>query len=337
MISSSYTRWMLTGCSAVAVLAALSFSGAEAAAKASGDDSVIVGVMAVLGLAAIGCAVAAYQLAREHGRPAWAWSFMCLLFPYLFPWFLLWATPSGGPRSITLAGGALEIGRGWGRKDRIALDALRDVTVKLPAGGSWYGIVSSSERLFVPLDLVPREQAEALCGALTAQCAAAVDPSTRKIADHKALDALETATLFLVDYDNRAEQLSMRACALAGVDLLGAIMAAREQRLERLGKWFAADGSVALKGTFWWKARLSRAGYQRGKRVLPWPEVGSFYVESSTGSTTLYVLPKGVKAGFFSVGKFRHGIPVRKRDADLYTAECNFFRTAFGGGGRAGA
>ena len=326
---SPVTKWLLR-LFGICGLLGLGLAASPPRPGASGASEDFFGAMLLLG--SVGGAITAVIHAKRYGKPPFIWGLGCFLLPYLAPWLLLWQTP-GGTAALTLTGSQLEIRRGR-RRTAVALDELRNITVILPAGGKWYVLFSSRERQILPIDLTDASLAQGLCQTLAAECAAAYDAATSKVKDHKLLEALAYVPILLVDYGDRSETLTLRDCAMSGVDVLGTALASRAQRLDRLAKWVAADGKVVLKGTFWHKATLSRAGYARGKKLIPWSDVDTLYVENKRD---FFVLPKGVKASVFGLRKIGYGMRIPADKADLCTAECSFFRAAFGGQAPAGS
>lgn len=69
-----------------------------------------------------------------------------------------------------------------------------------------------------------------------------------------------------------------------------------------------------------------------GKKKLPWSDVAAIYsetVQTIVSTTTLYILPEGIKTGMFSFKKLGFGIKIPTKREVFYKIECNFFREVF--------
>jgi len=108
--------------------------------------------------------------------------------------------------------------------------------------------------------------------------------------------------------------------------LLAALYRCRHERKKRLYQWLNTNPVVTLKSRYGTKFQLNKSGYNCGYKLIPWSEVGMLKILSTTGNTTLNILPKGSSGGMFSTFKAKDSISILERKSDLYIAEFNFWR-----------
>jgi hypothetical protein len=229
-------------------------------------------------------------------------------------------------RRITISGTVLTARTGTFTRVSVSLDSLHLLTIRMPESSAWRGLWSTSEHSSVFPDLLD----DGAYAELTKGLANPLDLTHevvkgRRYTERERLDALSSIEVLMEDHEGRHVTLDLGQIEGSGCGLFAVLAECRAQRRERFDAWMASEPTVDLRGRFWGSVQLSLAGFRRGTRLTPWNELGQVYSETSGGSASLYILPKGVSSGLLSFAKFRHRLLVRTADVSRYGAWCHLF------------
>lgn len=215
---------------------------------------------------------------------------------------------------ITVQDNRLTVKEGLLNKTVIHLDRLRLVYLYLPETlKNWFVVSSSSGIEGYDLDLVTDDNIEDL---------------SRKFDDmirQERAGKLYGLKLVLADYDGQSVIIPIKNIKSSNIDIFAALLRFRSQRLATLRAWLASSPEVYLKGLMGQHAILGKNGFKRGKKVLPWADVGNLQINTVNMVTHLLVIPKGVSTGYFSFKKHHYSLCISLKKKEFFIAECDFW------------
>jgi hypothetical protein len=329
-------RFALAGCGLAGLGAMAGMFALSPPAGSGSGGSFGFGLCVFLGLMVVPVVAAglAYFQMRALNRPAAAGVLGSFLLPWVVPFVLAClgeqrAAPRASSRArrrITISGTVLTARTGTFTRVSLSLDSLRLLTIRMPESSTWRGLWSTSEHSSMFPDLLDDGAYAELTKGLDNPLDLTHEVvNGRRYTERERLDALSSIEVLMEDHEGRHVTLDLGQIDGSGCGLFAVLAECRAQRRERFHAWVASEPTVDLRGRFWGSVQLSLAGFRRGKRLTPWNEFGQVYSETSGGSASLYVLPRGVSSGLLSFAKFRHRLLVRTSDMSRYGAWCHLF------------
>lgn len=288
---------------------------------------------------ALSCIYAGY-LRREKLK----WGLAGFMLPQIAPLILAFLGEETykpgkfGKAGFTLSDNALSFKRGPFTQITLPLDSLRIVTLVMPYSFQNNVLSYSKETSYTQLDLLQEEAFSGYIKTLKELWDTLGSYDERPCSDRKKLSLMDHCKIHLVDYCNNHACFSMKDIKISETDLLDRLASCRNERIKKLDRWKDGNPAISFRGSFGITASLTKEGYKKGGKFVPWKEVGTVYCQpvSSLGMSELYVLPKGVKAGPFSLEKAAYWMRVSNKQKDLLLTECMFFWNLFGGERTAG-
>ena len=146
---------------------------------------------------------------------------------------------------------------------------------------------------------------------------------------------LSGVKLCLAGYGGNKLVMNLKKFHKAGTDLFGLLRKTAASRIALRQQWLGTSPDVRLQGKFGRITLNAEGAVFSDRKKISWDQVETIQLdkqESLVTVTSLLLIPKGVSSGAFSMKKYKYALRyIPNKLADLYLAECLFWKTVSAG------